>query len=132
MNDSTEKAPPLSWQEYLIKCAKKDPHGLSPESKEVEEATRGAFDAFWTWEDGSAVGCVLYFNYGVAIKVSKKYNFRLPEESIAAHTRIKAAREAGIRAFGHTASFRHPVPHDDVKDTLMKKGTPSLESPKKG
>lgn len=83
MNDSTEKAPPLSWQEYLIKCAKEDPHGLSPESKEVDEAC--------------AIGALGYVNYGKALKAAKRYNFSLPEHRVKAQEAIGKAKAEALK-----------------------------------
>lgn len=110
----------LTWPEYYAKCMKEDSHGISAETREVDEALRRAWDALWCWDDGTPVkGCV-YFNYGAAQKVARKYGFMLPEENVRTHERIKAARQADQRAFSHEFSWRAPVPHDTIKETVTK------------
>jgi len=120
MSDTPEKRPE-SWSEYYQRMMRQDPHGISPQSREVDEALRGYWDGFWRWEDGSKVLGMFYYNFGAAMKVARKYNFQLPEANVENHQRLKEANEKGERAFSHSFSFRHPAPRDDVKDTVMKR-----------
>ena len=126
----TEK--PETWPEYYARMMKEDPHGISPESREVDEATRGYWDGFWRWEDGKPVNGILYFNFGAAQKVARKYGFLLPEQNVENHRRLKEAGEAGKRAFGHEFSWRHNAPRDTVKETVMaRKAAENSEKPDK-
>jgi hypothetical protein len=110
----------LTWTEYYEKSMREDPHGISPESREVDEATRSYWDAFWRWDDGTPVKGVIYYNYGAAKKVARKYNFLLSEDNVRNHERLKQANETGERAFSHGVSFRHPAPRDSITQTVIK------------
>jgi hypothetical protein len=74
---------------------KQNPHGISQESREVDDATRGYWSVGLAWPDGSGVQGIIYLNFGQAIKVARRYGFQLPEQNVANHARLKAIREAG-------------------------------------
>jgi len=86
---------PESWSQYCSRMYREDPHGISPQSVEVDEATRGYWSAGLRWPDGSSVEGIVYFNFGAAIKAARRYGFLLPEVNVANHARLKAIREAG-------------------------------------
>lgn len=108
-----------SWSDYRARMMKQDPHGLSAESVEVDEALRGYWDASWQWADGTVVAGIFYFNFGAAMKVAKKFGFALPEQNVQNHLRLKEYAAKGERVFSHEGSWRHPAPRDTVTETFM-------------
>lgn len=123
MEKSTENPSPKgpeTWDEYVKRRAIEDPHGISEEDREVNDATRGYWDAFWRWPDGSSVGGMFYSNYGAAKKAARKYGFLLPEANVKNHERLKELLDKGERPFSHAASWRSPAPRDTVSTTIMK------------
>lgn len=86
---------PETWNEYNARRYQQDPHGISPEDKEVWGATCGYWGFLMRWPDGSPVEGIIYFNFGAAMKAARKYVFQLPEQNVANHLRIKQMKEAG-------------------------------------
>ena len=97
MSESTAKSSPKepeTWTQYCARMYQQDPHGISPESREVDDATRGYWSIGLAWEDGSPVSGIIYFNFGAAIKAARKYGFQLPPQNVENHAKLKEIREA--------------------------------------
>lgn len=91
----TDAPLPETWEAYCARMYAQDPHGISAESREVDDAIRAYWYVGMHWEDGTPVEGCLYFNFGAAKKVSRKYGFQLREVNVANHARLKALTDEG-------------------------------------